>query len=94
MNSGKVVVQNHNKNLDHQMFNDPFHPHEKGDSSKDKNAHTKVNYTYTTNDNVINMVEPVDDEYYDVITIKGREDVPKWKKPFVLQGPMSTFTKQ
>ena len=53
-----------------------------------------VNYTYTTNDNVINMVETVNVKYCDVITIKGREDVPKCKTPFILQEPVSTFTKQ
>ena len=72
-----VVVGNHNFFLDHQAFKDPFPPHEKGEASKAKNAHTKVNYTYAINDNVINMVELVDVEYCDVITIKGMEDVPK-----------------
>lgn len=32
------------------------------------------------------MVEPINDEYYDVITIKGKEDTPKCKTPFVLKG--------
>ena len=55
----------------------PFPPNEKGESSTTKNAHAKVNYTYTINDNVINVVEIVGVEYCDMITIKGREDVLK-----------------
>ena len=85
---GEVVVGNHNKNLDHQAFKDPFPPHEKGESSNTKNAHTKVNYTYAINENIIHMVKPIDDEYYNVITIKGKEDTPKRKNPFVSKGPM------
>ena len=32
------------------------------------------------------MVEPVDDQYCNVITIKGKDDAPKRKTPFVLKG--------
>ena len=35
------------------------------------------------------MVEPVDDQYCNVITIKGKDDAPKRKTPFVLKGPTS-----
>ena len=35
------------------------------------------------------MVELVDVEYCNVITIKGKEDNPKPKTPFVLRGPSS-----
>ena len=73
---------NHNKNSDHQAFKDPFPPHEKGETSNTKNAHAKVNYTYTINDNIIHMVEPIDDQYCNVITIKGKDDAPKHKTPF------------
>ena len=38
------------------------------------------------------MVEPINVGYCDVITIKGREDTPKRKTPFVLQGSTSTST--
>ena len=89
IDSGEVVVGNHNKNLDHQAFKDPFPPHEKGESSNTKNVHSKVNYTYVVNHNIIHMVEPIDDEYYNVITIKGKEDTPKCKTPFVLKGHVS-----
>ena len=71
------------------MFKDPFPPHENGESSNTKNAHAKVNYTYIVNDNIIHMVEPIDDQYCNVITIKGKEDAPKCKNPFVLKGPLS-----
>ena len=70
------------------MFKNPFPPHKKGESSNTKNVHTKVNYTYTINDNIIHMVEPIDDKYCNVITIKGKEDAPKCKTHFVLKGPM------
>lgn len=82
-------MSGHNKNSDHQAFKDPFPPHEKGESSKPKNENNKVNYMYNTNDNVINMVEPIDVEYYDVITIKGSEDYPRPKIMFVLHGLVS-----
>ena len=90
IDSGEVIVGNYNKNSEHQAFKDPFPPHEKGEYSTTKNAHTKVNYTYNVNDNVINMVKPIGDKYCGVITIKGREDIPQWKTPFILQELTST----
>ena len=64
-------MDGHNKNADHKAFKEPFPTYEKGESSKAQ-THHKVSYTYSNNDNVINMVEPVDVEYYNVITIKGK----------------------
>ena len=55
IDSGDVVVGGHNKNSDHQPFKEPFPPYDKGESSKSKN-NAKINYTYTNDDNVINMV--------------------------------------
>ena len=43
----------------------------KGESSKSK-PNNKVKYTYSNDDNVINMVDLVDVEYCDIITIKGK----------------------
>ena len=90
IDNGDVIVGNHNKNSNHQAFKDPFPPHKKGESSNTKNMHAKVNYTYVVNDNIIHMVKLVDDEYCNVITIKGKEDAPKCKTPFVLKGPVSS----
>lgn len=83
INNGNIVVDGHNKNFDHQSFKDPFPPHNKGESSRAKDSNTKVNFTYNANENIINMIGPVDFEYYDVITIKGKGDNVKSKTPFV-----------
>jgi len=37
------------------------------------------------------MVEPIDMEYYDVITITSKQDIPKPKMPFVLMGSSSNI---
>ena len=42
-----------------------------------KNAHVKVNYTYAINDKIIHIVEPVNNEYCNITTIKGKEDTQK-----------------
>lgn len=89
IDSGDIVVDSHNKNLDHQAFKDPFPPHEKGESSNAKNTNAKVNYTYTNDENVIGMIEPVGVEYCDVITIKGSDNAPKPKTPFILRSSVS-----
>ena len=52
----------------------------------------KVNYTYCNDDDDderVHMVELVDVEYYEIITIKGKKDKPKPKTPFILKGPTS-----
>lgn len=85
---GDIVVDGHNKNIDHKDFKEPFPSYEKGEKSKQK-PHNKVNYTYSNDDDVINMVELVDFEYCDVINIKGKQDNTKPKTPFVLRGPTS-----
>ena len=64
-------MDGHKKNTDHKAFKEPFPSYYKGESSKSK-LHNKVNYTYSNDDNVITMVEPLDVEYCDVITIKGK----------------------
>ena len=71
IDDGDIVVDGHNKNADHKAFKEPFPTYDKGESSKSKPYH-KVNYTYSNDDNVINMVEPVGVEYCDVITVKGK----------------------
>lgn len=68
IDNGELVVDGHHKNLDHKAFKEPFPPYEKGETSKTK-PNNKINYAYPKDDNVINMVEPVDFEYCDVITI-------------------------
>ena len=50
------------KNLDHKAFKTPLPKYDKGESSQanKKNHDAKIHYTYATNDNVINMIEPVE----------------------------------
>ena len=91
IDNGDLVVDRHHKNSDHKAFKEPFPPYKKGETSKTK-PNNKINYAYTKDDNVINMIEPVDFEYYDVITIKGKQDNTKTKTPFVLKGPTSNMT--
>ena len=88
IDDGELVVDGHNKNTDQKAFKEPFPTYEKGESSNTQ-THHKVNYTYTENDNIISMVEPVDEECHNVITLKGKEDNHKPKTPFVLRGPSS-----
>ena len=57
-----------------------------------KISHKKVNYKYSNNDDVINMVEFVDFEYYNVIMIKGKQENTKPKISFILRGATSTTT--
>ena len=78
INDGDIVVDGHNKNSDHKAFKEPFLAYEKGENSKPK-PNNKFNYAYSNDKNVINMVEPMDFEYYDVITIKGKQDNTKPK---------------
>lgn len=91
IDNGDLVVDGHHKKSDHKAFKESFPPYEKGESSKPK-PNNKVNYTYSNDDNVINMVEPVGFEYCDVITIKGKQYNTKSKTPFVLKGPTSNTT--
>ena len=50
------------KNLDHKAFKTPLSKYDKGESSQTrKNNHdVKIDYTYATNNNVINMIELVE----------------------------------
>jgi hypothetical protein len=59
IDNGELVVDGHHKNSDHKAFKEPFPPYEKGETSKTK-PNNKINYAYPKDDNVINMVEPVD----------------------------------
>ena len=88
IDDGDPVVDGHHKNSNHKEFKEPFMPYKKGESSKQK-PNNKVNYAYPNDDNVINMVEPVDFEYCDVITNKGKQGNTTPKIPFVLKGPTS-----
>ena len=71
IDDGDLVVDGHNKNSDHKAFKEPFPTYDKGESSKSK-PHQKVNYTYSNDDNVINMVQLLGMQYCDVITVKGK----------------------
>ena len=54
-----IVVDGHNKNLDHKDFKEPFPQYKKGENSKQK-PNNKVNYTYSNNDDeIVHMVELV-----------------------------------
>ena len=55
IDDGEIVVGGHNKNSDHKAFKEPFQHYDKGETSKQKN-NNEVNYTYTNDDNIINMV--------------------------------------
>ena len=88
IDDGDLVVDGHNTNVDHKDFKEPFPIYDKGESSKAQ-THHKVNYTYSNDDNVINMIEPVDVDLCNVVTIKGKQDNSKPKTPFVLRGPSS-----
>lgn len=86
-------MDGHNKNSNHQAFKDPFPPHEKGESYRSKKSNAKVNFTYTNNDNIINMIEAIDHEYCNAITIKGKGEITKSKTPFVQRGSVPQSTK-
>lgn len=73
INAGKIVIGNHTTNVDHKAFKDPLPSYEQGDSSKSKRG-AKVNYTYTNNDNVINMIESSQYAYCNVILIKDKQN--------------------
>ena len=50
------------KNSNHEAFKTPLPDYDKGESSQanKKNHDAKIYYTYAMNDNVINMVKPVE----------------------------------
>ena len=91
IDDGDIVVDGHNKNFDHKASKDPFLAYEKGESSKPK-PNNKLNYPYSNDDNVINMVEPMDFEYCDIITIKGKQEKTKPKTLFFLRDPTTNTT--
>ena len=62
IDDGDLVVDVRNMNADHKDFKEPFPTYDKGESSKTQ-THHKVNYTYSNDDNVINMIEPMDVEF-------------------------------
>ena len=62
IDDGDIVVDGRNENINHKAFKEPFSSYEKGESSKWK-PNNKVNYTYSNDENVINMVEPMDVEH-------------------------------
>lgn len=92
----KIVIGNHTTNADHKAFKDPLPIYEQGDSSKSKGG-SKVNYTYTNNDNMINMVESSQPEYCNVIIIKDKQNesqtanvVTRTQNKITLQGASSS----
>lgn len=56
-------------NSNKKTFKDPLPTYEQGDSSKSKGG-AKINYTYTNNDNIINMLESSQSKYCNVIIVK------------------------
>ena len=50
------------KNSNYKAFRTPLPQYEKGKSSQEnkKNHDAKINYTYANNDNVINILEPIE----------------------------------
>ena len=72
IDDGDIVVDGHNKNSDHKAFKEPFPSYEKEENKKQK-THNKINYTYSNDDEIVHMVEPVDFEYCDIITIYGKK---------------------
>ena len=62
IDGGIVLIDGLVKNFDHKVFKTPLLEYEKGESSQEnkKNQDAKINYTYATNENVINMLEPVE----------------------------------
>lgn len=59
--NGKFFVDGLVNNYDHKAFKEPLPKYDKGEAStskKDEGA--KINYTYTNNSNVINMIELMD----------------------------------
>lgn len=82
-------MDGHINNSNHKDFKESLPHYEKGENSKQK-SHNKVNYTYTNDDDVINMAKLVDFEYYDIIIIKGKKDDIKPKILFVLRSATST----
>ena len=72
IDDGDIFVDEHNKNLDHKVFKEPFPQYEKWEILTQK-PNNKVNYTYSNNDDeIVHMVEPVGVEYHNIITIKGK----------------------
>lgn len=70
---GKIIVGNHAPNVDHKAFKDPLPTYEQGDSSKSKGG-ARVNYTYTNNDNVMNMIESSQAKYCNVIIVPDHKN--------------------
>lgn len=57
----KMRVDGFMINKDHMVFTKPPHEYEKGETSKKKNEDAKINYTYTDNDNVTHMLQPIEE---------------------------------
>ena len=62
IDGGIVLTNGLVKKSDHKAFKTPLLEYKKGASSQvnKKNHDAKVNYTYANNENVINMLEPVE----------------------------------
>ena len=62
IDSGTMFTNGLVENSNHKAFKTSLPDYDKGESSQvDKKNHgAKIYYTYTTNDNVINMVKPVE----------------------------------
>ncbi len=46
-----IIVDVHDKNIDHKAFKEPFPSYEKGEKSK-KKSHNKINYTHSIDDTI------------------------------------------
>lgn len=73
IDNGEITIDNHKSNNDHTTFTEPFHKHGKEDSSSQPNMGAKVNYAYSGNNAVINMVEPCLSEHCNVIMIVRKD---------------------
>lgn len=69
---GKVLIDGLVKNSNHKAFKTPLPEYEKVESSQahKKNHDAKINYTYTPDSPVINMIEPVES----VLMMRSQDD--------------------
>lgn len=79
IDAGKFVVGNHPTNANHKAFKDPLPIYEQGDSSKTKGG-AKANYTYVSQDNIINMIEPSHSEYCNVIIVQDKPNESRYER--------------
>ena len=65
IDGGTVLIDGPVKNSNHKAFKTPLPEYDKGESlqASKKNYDAKIHYTYVTNDNVINMIKPIEDVF-------------------------------